>query len=250
VRTFRTTCNKLFSLTCSRARATSAAPTFFKPFVNSRTKEEYIDGALYHNNPIRVAVNESKLLWPDTEGRHPDILFSIGTAQHDADTDGLRESLQNEDGHKPRRHWLSRDKTPKTSKRSGTGLKLFSEWQSLATLFKRRAESVLDAEKAWREFYQEMPHAAVDRYIRINPKTKQRTPRMDDKSLVHILHDEIKIGLGVRDMPIRITKVARRLVASSFYFDKVGFSRRLDDHHIRIQGTSRSMNTRLDKYLS
>jgi hypothetical protein len=209
---------------------------FFKPFIHSRTKEAYIDGALFHNNPIRVAVNESKLLWPDTEGCHPDILLSIGTGQHDADTDGLSESMQYDDKHKPRRHWLSRDKAAKDGKRSGAGLKPFSEWQSLATMFKRRAESVINAELAWRDFHQEIPHAAADRYIRINPKTKQRTPRMDDKSLVRILQDEIRFGLGMRDMKMRIANIARRLVASSFYFDKIGSSKQVDDHHITIQG--------------
>ena len=70
------------------ARATSAAPTFFKPFVNPRTKEGFLDGAVYHNNPVRIANYESKLLWPEAEERHPDILLSIGTAHHDSDIDG------------------------------------------------------------------------------------------------------------------------------------------------------------------
>jgi hypothetical protein len=235
-------------LTCYRARATSAAPTFFKPFIHSRTKEEYIDGALFHNNPIRVAVNESKLLWPETEGYHPDILLSIGTGQHDADTEGFSESMQNEDKHKPRRYWPSREKTAKQSKRSGTGLKPFAEVQSLLTMFKKRAESVLDPELAWRNLHQEVPHAAVDRYIRINPKTRERTPRMDDKSLIHILHNEIRDGLGRRDMPMRIANIARRLVASSFYFDKMG-SRQVDDHHITVQGISQIKNKITDESL-
>ncbi|KAF5852115.1 hypothetical protein GGP41_000799 [Bipolaris sorokiniana] len=63
------------------ARAASAAPFFFKPFFNYRTMGSYIDGAVKHNNPIRIANNETKFLWPDVEERYPDIL-SVGTGYH------------------------------------------------------------------------------------------------------------------------------------------------------------------------
>ena len=65
------------------ACATSAAPSFFKPF---RTRawpcKTYIDGALYHNNPARVANHERKFLWPDVAENAPDILLSLGTGKY------------------------------------------------------------------------------------------------------------------------------------------------------------------------
>ena len=61
------------------ARATSAAPTYFKPFVNDRTHRGYLDGAIYHKNPVEVANDERRLIWPDERDLHPDILLSIGT---------------------------------------------------------------------------------------------------------------------------------------------------------------------------
>lgn len=64
------------------ACATSAAPSYFKPFKSSRTGRSYLDGALYYNNPARVAYRESRLLWPDVAENHPDIFLSIGTGQN------------------------------------------------------------------------------------------------------------------------------------------------------------------------
>jgi patatin-like phospholipase/acyl hydrolase len=65
------------------AAATSAAPSFFKPFLCTTNKGCYIDGALYHNNPVNVANHERRLLWPDIIAKHPDIFLSIGTGQNE-----------------------------------------------------------------------------------------------------------------------------------------------------------------------
>jgi patatin-like phospholipase/acyl hydrolase len=64
------------------AAATSAAPTFFKPFIHEPTERTYLDGAVYHNNPVRLVRSEAQLLWPDVADEHPDILLSIGTGQN------------------------------------------------------------------------------------------------------------------------------------------------------------------------
>lgn len=64
------------------ARATSAAPPFFKAFEHEASKQVYHDGAIYYNNPVKVAYNERKILWPDIAKNEPDILLSIGTGQN------------------------------------------------------------------------------------------------------------------------------------------------------------------------
>lgn len=74
------------------AAATSAAPSYFKPFHHPATKRTYLDGALYHNNPVRLAHRERKLLWPDVANRHPDILLSLGTSQHEEE---IKKDLPN-----------------------------------------------------------------------------------------------------------------------------------------------------------
>jgi hypothetical protein len=70
------------------AAATSAAPSYFKPFEHGPTKRTYLDGAIYHNNPVRLLHRERKLLWPDVADQDPDIFLSIGTSQYKA---GLQE---------------------------------------------------------------------------------------------------------------------------------------------------------------
>lgn len=66
------------------AAATSATPSYFKPYEHEPTKRTYLDGTIYHNNPILVLHDERKLLWPDVANRSPDILLSIGTSQNAA----------------------------------------------------------------------------------------------------------------------------------------------------------------------
>jgi hypothetical protein len=65
------------------AAATSAAPSYFKPYTReaNSNKHFYLDGALYFNNPVRVAESERKLIWPDVADKPPDILLSLGTGQ-------------------------------------------------------------------------------------------------------------------------------------------------------------------------
>ena len=62
------------------AAATSAAPSYFKPF--QRCGRTYLDGAINHNNPVVVARREARLLWPDVESQRPDIVLSLGTGQN------------------------------------------------------------------------------------------------------------------------------------------------------------------------
>lgn len=63
------------------AAATSAAPPYFKAFVHPTSGRGYLDGAVYHNNPIRVVNRERKFVWPDVSEHHPDLLLSLGTGK-------------------------------------------------------------------------------------------------------------------------------------------------------------------------
>jgi hypothetical protein len=67
------------------AAAATTASRLFKPFEHRRTKRLYFAGALYHNNPIKVAHRERKLIWPDVAKKHPDLFLSLGTSQKSSD---------------------------------------------------------------------------------------------------------------------------------------------------------------------
>lgn len=63
----------------SSARATSAAPRIFKPFHHEGSKQTYLDGAVYHNNPVGIADSEWRLIWGSNLCSHPDVVLSLGT---------------------------------------------------------------------------------------------------------------------------------------------------------------------------
>ena len=92
------------------AGATSAAPSFFKPF-ESHARQTYLDGAIYYNNPVKVADNERKFLWPDVADSSPDIILSIGTGMNKQKID---EELENDAT--PR--FIVRQAKPKAASRS------------------------------------------------------------------------------------------------------------------------------------
>jgi len=59
------------------ARATSAAPTFFK-HIKIGNKQPFIDGGLGCNNPTKLVLDEAKVVFPS---RQIGCLVSIGTGQ-------------------------------------------------------------------------------------------------------------------------------------------------------------------------
>lgn len=73
------------------AAATTAAPGYFKKFTLTHhqrvtsdfsTLNQFLDGSLYFNNPVRLAFNEHRFVWPDVAHIPPDIVLSLGTAQN------------------------------------------------------------------------------------------------------------------------------------------------------------------------
>jgi hypothetical protein len=219
------------------ARATSAAPTYFKPFVNSRTKEAFLDGAVWHNNPVRIANYESKLLWPDAEECHPDILLSVGTSHHDLDMDASRAPKL--DRTRAQGNKGLDQGTPVAKKKRSTAFEAFPEVSSWLKFVKARVESVLDAELTWRDFRNDVvgksSPIAAERYVRFNPKTKGPVPKMDDKMRVGEFRVEICRTLNAPEMQRVVEAIAHRLVASSFYFEKIGPTKDVGDGII-IQG--------------
>lgn len=110
------------------AAATSAAPSFFKPF-ECRGKT-YMDGALNHNNPVYIAWREKKLIWPDVLSKQPDIFVSLGTGQHKADIDA---KLKRGPTHQRKRS--SPDKLPSPAHSFAKSGKRYKAWKGLKNYF-------------------------------------------------------------------------------------------------------------------
>ena len=98
------------------ASATSAAPSFFKPFRSSRYPyRTYLDGALYHNNPASVANHERKFLWPDVAENPPDILLSLGTGKNGR---GVEEKIADLESLPGRQQQMTRSSNPEMAGKS------------------------------------------------------------------------------------------------------------------------------------
>ena len=194
-----------------RARATSAAPRIFKPFTHEPSKQVYIDGAVYHNNPIQVADLERKLLWP-TEGYNiPDFVLSLGTTYNPNNRKKLIE------------------------KSSMMNIGLFGHAKSLASIAMDHIRSSLDSEKTWTDYKLQLslPELYKDRYQRINPVLLEDPPALDDvprmKRLQHIVRKQMKGDIS-------ISRAAHRLMATSFYFEKIMPIDTMPDGTLRCTG--------------
>jgi predicted acylesterase/phospholipase RssA len=213
-------------------RATSAAPSYFKPFVQKETNAGYLDGALYHNNPVRVAYHESKLIWRDVQDCHPDILLSIGTGHNGQETNGSAEPY----GRRIRRKEVTSDIYVTPSPRGRTlGI---GEWFRNAefvhnlSVMVNRVDNILNSEQIWLNFRNDTAPSWREhqwpgrRYQRINPKLGYKPPRLDDKAQLQNLHQTVRARLRDEEhYRKKISRVAHQLVASSFYFEKSKISK-------------------------
>ncbi len=241
------------------ASATSAAPTYFKPFVSSNPARTYLDGAIYYNNPVRVANHERKFLWPDVAENPPDILLSIGTGMNGERVEkeqplglpGLSSAVRQT---KPKSRnktakWLNKlnpkaEKTLKKEKHSRFVSKFFNVLVRDATLFAsdissyathiannlldaqvNRMDNVLDSELQWKQFHEDIfdsKQAQDDesRYIRVNLDLEQDPPKLDEKTKLSELQDLTTRILKTDDYRNMIETIAHRLIASCFYFFK------------------------------
>ncbi len=184
-----------------RARATSAAPVYFKPFVKAETGVAFTDGGLHHNCPAWIAHHESRVLWEDAKHQNPDMFLSIGTgigSQVVAQSTSLGAVFQN-----PR-------------KRATAGIKY-----ALRTVF-TMVDDQLDCEKTWGEYAgSTVPRFSEQarRTMRLNVHLQGIRPKLDDVGQVTTLSDK---ALKSASQSPDVREVAHRLVASSFYLERQG----------------------------
>ncbi|KAG7419804.1 Calcium-independent phospholipase A2-gamma [Fusarium oxysporum f. sp. rapae] len=191
------------------ARATSAAPTFFQPFVHPETKRSYIDGALMHNNPVSLAYSEVEKIWPGSFP--PDIVLSIGTGM------------------------VVDPKSGKMKTKHNSKLGSFKRYIPRGYLMRIEAglgiiQSSTSCHEAWKDF---RSMSVTDRRLRynchrLNVGLKQRV-EMDDVEKMDSLLEDCESYLcdgtkmfyydkAYRNAPEHLQTVARRLLASLFYY--------------------------------
>lgn len=198
-------------LTWQAARATSAAPIYFKEYKHEITQETYVDGALCRNNPVRVADEERRLIWPK-ENHRADIVLSIGT--------GIQA---NENGGPimPKKRGLA----VSVRKMLPHGLR-----KNVITAIDM-IESVTDCQREWENFLRSnRSHIKFLKVChRLNVGLQEEPPKLDAVSDMHDLEAEamrylekgsIKyLDTSYTNARQHIKTVARRLLASLYYFD-------------------------------
>lgn len=197
------------------ARATSAAPKYFKPFQSPTTKKEYWDGALYHNNPIIVANHERKLIWPDIAASHPDIVLSIGTGHKATREDGTRGETQ------------AFCRTPRQASDTDTRKEWSKKprWQHLWDVLVHRVQDLLDSDRRWDAFMRDIDATSNTvtqrRYQRINVYLGRDPPELDAVNEVDRMRATTEQKLKQNpEYSLKIRGVAHQLISSCFFFEK------------------------------
>ncbi|KAF4461479.1 hypothetical protein FALBO_11730 [Fusarium albosuccineum] len=196
------------------ARATAAAPMYFKPFVQDETMAAYTDGAVHHNCPAFVADYERRLLWRDVSDWAPDIFLSIGTGLRNA-----RVAPQPPRVISPPSSRRARSKSP-PHQLSISGLSYM--WRAANTII----DDQLNCEEIWRKYHAKTTAPGqIDsvwdegRNIRLNVEFERERPALDK---VEELENTERYAVNMIKDDLRIDEVASRLVASCFYFEKIG----------------------------
>lgn len=201
-------------LTICRARSTSAAPIYFKPYFHNETRKTYVDGAMRRNNPVRVADEERQLIWRDEMSR-PDIILSIGTGLQVKVGTGVAKIP----GKKAMRERMKK-LLPKGVRKN------------LATAYDV-VQSTFSCEKEWEDFLQ--AHRSDDKFLRtchrLNVSLTEKLPKIDGVNQIEELEREANAFLArksssnlyyhddYKTAASHYRKVALRLLAALFYYD-------------------------------
>ena len=223
-----------------RARATSAAPSFFRSFKSERNYRGYLDGALYHNNPVRVADLERRLIWSDTNNSPPDILLSIGTG---CDNTIRNEAQKNFNLHKKRTFTMppeSRD-TVEGSRGRVLRREKVPQPRKFINILVNRVGNILDTELTWLTFMSEAIRGDQDdksRYHRINPNIGEEPPKLDETKKLPNLRYRMTHVMRNAAFHNQVGEIARRLVASSFYVEVPSKPTSIQEFNSPISGTN------------
>ena len=186
-----------------------------------RNNRGYLDGALYHNNPVRVADLERRLIWPDTDNLPPDILLSIGTSCNNSIRDEAQQNFK-----LPKQRTITMSPQPRSmvdgSQSRILGRGSGPQPRKLINILMNRVGNILDTEMTWLTFISEAARGDHDdktRYHRINPNIGEEPPKMDEIKKLSYLRQRMTHVMKGTAFHNHIGEIARRLVASSFYVE-------------------------------
>lgn len=100
-------------------------------------------------------------------------------------------------------------------------------------------EATLDCERIWNEYsisiINSIPNTlTTSRFIRINPKIDD-IPELDEKDKLEHLHMRVENFIATKESGL-VKCIARKLLASCFYFDLLSTSEPTRDEGVLIKG--------------
>ncbi|KAI0490190.1 hypothetical protein F4859DRAFT_183291 [Xylaria cf. heliscus] len=216
------------------ARATSAAPGFFRPFVKERSSNPYsevfpemMDGGILHNNPINIAVEEARKLSHAQDQRPiPDLLLSLGT--------GLPKYNQTEEeSSEPTR-------VQELARMGKVAIRQKSPFiRTIFTMISYQIKLNTDSERRWMAWSEPLMRDPQwkGRFYRFNPDFGEEPPPLDDVEKLGSLYNNctgwIENNAEVQE---KLNEVACSLVASSFYFERAGKPVQIQNSSIQLRG--------------
>ncbi|OTB02050.1 hypothetical protein M426DRAFT_322998 [Hypoxylon sp. CI-4A] len=241
--------------TWEAARATTATPPFFKPFLKPEMNQEFANSDLRYSCPVAVAHYEAKSIWSDISGCPPDLLLSIGAGRNvgDRNLDDLviprsSRSMTNETvmtgnpaysavvrqgrggagNYKRQNSASSPISDGPMQEKAASGYVVRDPKTPMLVTFNNPVPSQTDkmndqrqAERVWNRFMSSsaMKDEAVrQRYMRICPELLTKLPKFDE--VRGMGSTELETAEVLRQDHQEVVEVAHRLVASTFFFEK------------------------------
>lgn len=184
---------------------------------------------------MNVAQHERMLIWKDVSSQSPDILLSIGTG-HDGHMDQDRAVSPSvfRSFSSGRSGKSALPPQPDVPLRPLTKFSTFTA--QLLTTVTDRFDSILNCNKIWNDFrVNAVGQYTHDRrrFIRLNPDLGFKVPKLDE---VRELGNIQKAASDHLKHNSRVKEIAHRLIASTFFFEKIEASTRENDGKYECEG--------------
>lgn len=221
------------------ARATSAAPGFFKPFKFDNMV--FMDGGFLHNNPLDIATEEAQRIADSHRlSTTPDFLLSLGTC--------LSQDYKDPQSYQRQFEKFCKREEKDSMFKSG---KLKTPVLTAKTILRAVQFQVklnIDSERKWEQWNERSPPAWTSRAIRVNPDLEEEPPALYEVDKVTPLRYTVTGWLQDPDSVALIKDISCRLVASSFYFERHGHSEKERGSSIRLHGFIRCRLSHCEAY--